>query len=118
MFEIKISPVMEECWQLEDQVYQLDARCIELEGVISSLGSLSGMEDCILRLKAQLSNMQGQHEVLRQMMQALNKTVVSYTGYESKICDNAEQDAIHYGRRRIEINDLSEIVFMMQTIFN
>lgn len=109
MFSIVTSQAIEDCEQLERCVLQFAAQNLETEAIIRELGSLSGMGEVLTRLKAQHGTMQEENRALRQMMQALDKTVLYYRNCENRICENGEQSMIRYARREIGMNDFSRI---------
>lgn len=109
MFSIIISQVIHECDQLEKQVHELSEQTVELERVIGELGSLSGMEDVIARLRAKNAEMDSERTVLGQMASGLGRAVSDYTHCENRICDVAEQNIILYARQEIGINNFSDI---------
>lgn len=109
MFSIIVDQAIQECSQLEKQVSELFGQMIELEQVIRELRSLSYMEEPIARLEHQYSEIDFQNKVFRQMMLALNKTILNYMNCENRICDNGEQNVILYARQEIGVNDFSDI---------
>lgn len=109
MFSIIVDLAVQECSQLEKQVFGLSGQVAELEQAIRELRSLSYMAEPIARLERQRSEMEFQHTVLRQMMLALNRTTLDYMSCENRICDNAEQNVISYIRQEIGVNDFSDI---------
>ena len=109
MFSIIVDQAIQDCSQLEIQVSELFVQMIELEQAIKELRSLSDMEGTIARLEHQYSEMDFQYTVLRQMMLALNKTILNYMSCENRICDTGEQNVILYARQEIGVNDFSDI---------
>lgn len=91
MFSIKVEVIAEEGAQLEHQRQELNRQIFELEGVIGNLSSLSGMEECISRLKVQMSEMNAEYSLFSQMTQILDKAVFYYINCENRLCDNADQ---------------------------
>lgn len=109
MFSIIVDQAIQECGQLEKQVSGLSGQVAELEQAMRELRSLSYMADPVARLEHQCSEMDFQNTVLRQMMLALNRTILDYMSCENRTCDNAEQNVIFYARQEIGVNDFSDI---------
>lgn len=109
MFSIIVDQAIQDCSQLEKQVSELFGQMMELEHAVKELRSLSCMEEPVARLKRQYSEMEFQYKVLRQMMLALNKTILNYMSCENRICDNGEQNVVLYARQEIGVNDFSNI---------
>jgi hypothetical protein len=118
MFSIVMNQAIEDCVQLGQCSAQFTDLHIETESIIRELGSLSGMEEVLMRLRSEFDRMQGEQQVLRQMMQALDRTIMNYANYENRICDNAEQSMIRYTRREIGINDFSQISNLLGEVFS
>ena len=109
MFSILIDQAIQECSLLEKQVSELSGQIYELEHAIRELRSLSGMDGPVAELTHQISEMEFQHTVLKQMMMAFNKAILTYMSCENRICDYGEQNVIIYNRQEVGINDLSDI---------
>lgn len=116
MFSIIVDQAIQDCSRLEKQVSELSGQIIELEQAIKELRSLSYMTEPVARLEHQHSQMDFQYNVLRQMMLALNKTILNYMSCENRICDNGEQNVILYARQEIGINDFSDITKILSGI--
>ena len=108
MFSINTNQAIEECASLERQVSEIFEEMLELEDIVRTLGSLSCMEEPIAELKSQIQCMDEEHNVLRQMMQGLNKISLYYIKCENRICDNGEQSTMYYPRQDIGINNISD----------
>ena len=109
MFSILTDQAIQECSLLEKQVSEISGQIYELEQVIRELRNLSGMDGPIAGLSHQVSEMEFQHTVLKQMLMAFNKAILTYISCENRICDNGEQNVIMYNRQEVNINDLSDI---------
>lgn len=109
MFSIIIDQAIQDCSRLEKQVLELSGQMMELEQAIKELRSLSYMTEPVARLEQQHSQMEFQYNVLKQMMLALNKTILNYMSCENRICDNGEENVILYVRQEIGVNDFSDI---------
>ncbi len=109
MFSIITNQTIQECSNLEKQASELCDQIIELEQTIKELESLSCMEEPIIRLEYQKSELDFQYTVLKQMMLGLNKIILDYMNCENRICDNGEQNVILYARQEIGVNDFSNI---------
>ena len=109
MFSIIVDQAIQDCCRLEKQVSELSGQMMELEQVIKELRSLSYMTEPVARLEHQHSEMEFQYNVLKQMMLALNKTILNYMSCENRICDNGEQNVVVYARQEIGVNDFSDI---------
>lgn len=109
MFSILTDQAIQECSRLEKQVSELSGQIFEMEHAIRELRSLSDMDGPIMGLTRQVSEMEFQHTVLKQMMRAFNRTILDYMSCENRICDYGEQNVILYNRREVSINDLSDI---------
>lgn len=116
MFSIIVDQAIQDCSRLEKQVSELSGQMIELEQVIRELRSLSYMTEPVARLEHQHSEMEFQYNVLKQMMLALNKTILNYMSCENRICDNGEQNVILYARQEIGVNDFSDITKILSGI--
>ena len=109
MFSILIDQAIKECSLLEKQVSEISWKIFELEHVIRELRSLSDMDGPIAELTRQVSEMELQYTILKQMMMALNKAILTYMSCENRICNYGEQNVIIYNRQEIGVNDLSDI---------
>jgi len=116
MFSVKTNPMIEECTNLERQVFDIRYQMAELEQVRSKLGSLSGMDGIISRIRHDLADMDEEYMIMRQMMQGLNKISLYYTSCENRICGNCEQGIVHYNRQDVGVTDLSPITNMLKGI--
>ena len=116
MFSIIVDQVIQDCSQLEKQVSELFMQMMELEQAKKELQRLSYMAELVARLEHQYSQMDYQYNVLRQMMLALNKTILNYLSCENRICDNGEQNVILYRRQEIGVNDFSDIFNILSGI--
>ena len=116
MFSIVTNQVMEDCLQLEQCVSQLKTENMEMESIIREIGSLSGMDEVMTRLKSQHSGIREEIRILRQMMLGLDKTVLYYMNCERRICENVEQSMIQYVRREVGMNDFSQIADLLGKI--
>lgn len=116
MFSIIVDQVIQDCNQLEKQVSELFMQMMELEQAKKELQSLSYMAELVARLEHQYSQMDYQYNVLRQMMFALNKTILNYLSCENRICDNSEQNVILYRRQEVGVNDFSDIYNILNGI--
>lgn len=116
MFSIVTNQAIEDCVQLERCVSGFLVQNLEMEAIIREVESLSGMEEILARLKSQHGIMQEENRVLRQMMQALDKTILSYRNCENRICENGEQSMIRYARREIGMNYFSHISELFGTV--
>lgn len=118
MFSIVTNQAIEDCVQLGQCNAQFTTLNIETESIIRELGSLSGMGEVLMRLRSEFDRMQGEQQVLRQMMQGLDRTIMNYVNYENRICDNVEQSMIRYTRREIGLNDFSQISNLLAEVFS
>ena len=109
MFSIIVDQAIQDCSGLEKQVSELSGQMIELEQAIKELSNLSYMTEPVTRLEHQHSQMEFQYNVLKQMMLALNKTILNYMSCENRICDNGEENVVLYARQEIGVNDFSDI---------
>lgn len=116
MFSVKTNPMIEECTNLERQVYDIRQQIAELEQVKRMLGTLSGMDGIISRMGRKWADMDDEYMIMRQMMQGLNKISLYYMNCENRICDNCEQGIVHYNRQDIGVTDLSPISNMLKGI--
>lgn len=116
MFSIVKNQAIEECSRIERQVSVFSEQAIELEQAIRGLRRLSGMDEPIARLLNQCAKMDFQYTVLKQMMQALNKSTINYMSCENRICDYSEQNVIVYARQEIGVNDFSSITNILSGI--
>lgn len=116
MFRIITNHAIEDCVQLERCVSQFAAENMEIEAAIRELSTLSGMEEVLLHLNGIYARMQEEADILRQMMQGLDRTVQCYVDFENRICGNAEQGTIRHVRRKVRMNDFSQILGLMEEI--
>lgn len=116
MFSIITNQAIQECSQVEKQVYELSEQSEELKRVIGELGSLSGMEEVAARLRVLSAEMDYEQMVLGQMASGLSRSVSDYMHCESRICDTAEQNIILYVRQEIGVNDFSNITSILNGI--
>lgn len=116
MFSILTDYTIQECNDLEKQVFELFEQILELEQAIKELRSLSCMEEPVSRLTHQYTEMEFQYTVLYQMMLGLNKVILNYLNCENRICDNSEQSVILYARQEIGLNNFSNILNILRQL--
>jgi hypothetical protein len=109
MFSIILSQAVSYCSDLEAQAYNLHNQIYELEYAKQSIQTLSGMESVVRNINKQIERIEHEYKILNQMIQALNKTLLNYSKYEKRICDNCEQSILVYRRKKIDYNDFSGI---------
>lgn len=114
MFRIITNQVIEQCEQLAQCGILLTAECIETEEIRRQLGTLSGMEDILDRLKTSQYRLQEETQMLRQLTQGLDKTLQKYRNCENQICENVEQGVVCYERREIDMNDFSKLSKLLE----
>jgi len=103
MFQVMISQLQNDCGQLEQQVRNLSFAAEDLEKIISGVTLLSGMEEVGRQLRQQLSDMREEENVLRQLLQALNKILLNYINCEGRVMNELEADNYHYVPRDIGV---------------
>lgn len=113
MFSIMTDHAIQECAQLDRQVFELLEQKTQLEQAMSGLRDLTGMETPIAGLSKQCAELDFQYAVLRQMMLGLNRTILDYMSCENRICDYSEQNTVRYARQEIGMNDFSEIAAIL-----
>ena len=116
MFSTRLDRMEDSCVQLERQMLELEQLHIELESVIRSLSSLSGMDDLIVRLSTQKSCMGTESQGISQMMRGLDKITVDYMSCENRICDNGEQSIVRFVRKEVGVSDLGKVSNMLGNI--
>ena len=109
MFSIVKNQTIQECSRMERQVTEMYRQMSELEQVIRELRSLSQMDEPVARLRNQQNRLDYQHSVLEQMMQALDRSALSYIGCENKICDFSEQNFVVHRRQEVGVNDFTGV---------
>lgn len=62
---------------------------------------LSGMEEVVLQMRQQLSEIREEETVLRQMLQVLNKVLLNYINCEGRVVNELEADDYLYVSRSI-----------------
>ena len=113
MFSTKTSLMIEECNNLERQVAGVMGQIYELEHVVSMLNTLSNLDEPIAQLNNQIRQLTEEQDVMRQMMQGLNKISLYYMNCENRICNNGEQSTIRYERQQVGITDYSAVAGML-----
>ncbi len=116
MFRIITDQAIEDCVQIERCVSLFETEHVETETVIRELGSLSGMEEVLLRLHGVSGRMQEQNSILRQMAQGLDRAVQCYCSSESQICKNADQSVVRHVHREVSMNDFSQLSIRIEEI--
>lgn len=87
MFEVIIKNTADVCIQLEEYKWLFQNEIYELDGVISSLGSMKGLGDLCRKLRIVQDNMQEQAELLKYLESALNEIIICYKNSEQCIID-------------------------------
>lgn len=101
MFHVMISQLQSNCEQLEQQVRILSFAVGDLSNTISGVASLSGMEEIVRQMRKQLTDMQEEESILRQMLQVLNKVLLNYFHCEDRIINELEADNYYFISRDI-----------------
>lgn len=109
MFDIFITQLRDCCWQLEGEVRTLALEIEETENCISSLGSMSGMENVLNRLKQNRDSMQEEQHLLKELLLAMNKILLNYTCCEKRIVDECNRNAISFATRDISFINISRV---------
>jgi len=116
MFSTRISPLIDECAALNEQVYELNNQIIEVEQVIRQLDNLKGLDGFAQTLRARKGKFEENIKVLNQMARVLDKSVLYYLNCENKICENGEQSTVRYHKKEQANNDLNEVADVMKNI--
>lgn len=116
MFRMITDQAIEDCAQLAQCAAQLETEQIEMETIIRELGTLSGMEEALLRLRGVRGRMQEQSRILRQMTQGLDRAAQCYRNCENRICGNADQSVIRHVHREVSMNDFSQLSDLIEEI--
>lgn len=116
MFNVKISPLVDECVNLNQQVYELNNQTYEVAQMIRKLQEMEGFEGFISKLRTENSKFELNINVLNQMSRVLDKTILYYLNCENKICENGEQSTIRFKKKDRVSNDLNGIVNAVNSI--
>ena len=113
MFEIQVERTIEDCAALADQVNEMRMLPDETLRAQSILSGMSGMDGPVAALGRVISEMEEEHQTLRNVSQGLDKILWIYQNGENRICDNAEQNLILYKRMdfmNVSLKVISEIL--------
>ena len=81
----------------------------ELEKVMQSVALIPDMEEIAVRLGKELLRVREEEDVLRQMLQALDKILLNYTGCEDRILNEFEQNIYFFKPRDMGIFQIPRV---------
>jgi hypothetical protein len=116
MFGVKTDRMIDCCVQLERQAVELKQLNVEMDAVICSLSSESGLDNIVEGLKIQKAQVETEGNMLRWMMHGLDRIERDYISCENRICDNGEHCVIRFERRKVETSNLSRISSILEHI--
>lgn len=116
MFRIITKQAIEDCARLEQCAVLFETEHAETETIIRELGTLSGMEEVLARLRGVCGRMQEQSRILRQMAQGLDRTAQCYKNCENRICGNVDQSVVRHVHRKVGMNDFSRLSNLIEEI--
>lgn len=96
MFQVMIAQLQNSADRMERQIRQLSYAEDSLVGVITAMSSMSGMGDIVPQLRRNLADIRQESEILRQMLQVLDKTLQNYISYENRIVSEFEQNSYSF----------------------
>lgn len=114
MFDIITNYTIEDSEHLKQLSYSITDVANGAESARSVLGSMSGMEGIVSRLRAVIDDIYDEAAVTRLIGQSLEKISYLYCHTENNICDNAEENVVRYCRWHISSVDLSAISKMLE----
>ena len=109
MFQVAIGQLQYECNRIEGQVRTLYSLAEELEKVMQSVALIPDMEEIAVRLGKELLRVREEEDVLRQMLQALDKILLNYTGCENRILNEFEQNIYFFKPRDMGIFQIPRV---------
>lgn len=109
MFQVVIPQLQDGCTQIEQHIRTLSYMAEELRATITAVSSLSGMGDIARQLRQQMQDIQEEEAYLRQMLQVLNKVLMSYIKCENNNIDEFEQNNYFYTARDMGIFELHRV---------
>ncbi len=109
MFQVSIGQLQYECGRIEGQVRTLFSLAEELEKVMQAVAFIPGMENIVIRLGRELVQIQEEETVLRQLLQALDKILLNYTGCEDRIINDFEQNVYFFKPRDVGIFQIPKV---------
>lgn len=95
--------------RIEGQVRTLFSLAEELEKVMQAAAFIPGMENIVIRLGRELVQIQEEETVLRQLLQALDKILLNYTGCEDRIINDFEQNVYFFKPRDVGIFQIPKV---------
>lgn len=109
MFDIFITQLQNCCWELESEIRAFSFEIEETENCISALGTMSGMENAINRLKRNRDSMQEEQHQMKLFLLAMNKILLNYTCCEKRIVDECNANALSYAIRDTSLINISAV---------
>ena len=116
MFRIVVNVLAETCSDLEVQIRRGEARVYELQQVLKNIASLSGTEEVLRQLRQDSAVFEDEVMLMKQMQQALNKSLTAYLNGENRILNECEQNNCLYAKQSIEQTDLQGMQKHMKAI--
>lgn len=107
MFEIRTTYTIEETNRLHNGATKLNYYKSDADSTIGVLGTLTGMEGIVSRIRSISGNLYDEYVTYSQMAQAMDKINYYYSLNENRICDNAEQSTVYYSRRMVRNMNLT-----------
>ena len=109
MFQVMTGQLQYECGRIETQVRELFSLAEELEKVRQAAAFVPGMEEIAVRLGKELVQVQEEEMILRQMLQALDKILLNYTGCEDRILNEFEQNIYVFKPRDVGVFQIPKV---------
>lgn len=109
MFQVTIGQLQYECGRIEGQVRTLFSLAEEMEKVILAAALVPGMEEIAIRLEKELVQVREEENILRQMLQALDKVLINYTGCEDRIINEFEQNVYFFKPRDVGVFQIPKV---------
>jgi len=107
MFSINQIPIRDECNNLITETKKMYNLVSDVNDVISSLRTLTGLEGAISDLSRTRNNMLDEYDTIWQVTTVLEKTLTYYLRCEKDICNNCEENIVTYVRQKVMMNNFS-----------
>lgn len=109
MFQVAIGQLQYECSRIEGQVRTLYSLAEELEKIMQAAAFMPDMEEIADRLGRELVQVREEEAILRQMLQALDKILLNYTGCEDRILNEFEQNVYFFKPRDVGVFQIPKV---------
>ncbi len=116
MFEIHLDRTIEDSASLWHQVNEMRTMPDEAGAIKSKLQTLSCMDGPIENLNRVIGQLEEQQVTLNNLSQGFDKILWMYQSGENRICDNAEQNVIRYGKMNLVNINLDQISALLTDV--